>query len=391
CCSFLLMASVGLAQSTTQGAISGTVLDATGAAIPNASVLIHNDATGADQTVTSGESGTFRAPQLAPGTYTVTITAPNFAKETQKSVVVQVNLVTELNPHMSTGSESQTIEVTAQAPVIQFESAEFGGHLDNKEIENIPINNRRWSSLALTTPAVVNDNNGFGLLSFRAISPILNVVEIDGADDNQAFFSEERGRTRAGYSTSQGAVREFQVNTGVYSTEFGRAVGGVVNSVTKAGGNSIHGEGYFYNRNSSRSAYQPGATNTVFDPTSNSYVTSPYRPKDNRNQYGFAVGGPIKKDKIFWFYSFDAYRRNFPGTAKANNPNSFFVAPNVALNGTETCNATTGAFSGTPTTIQNGQTAASQAAADGAACLLAARLNVAGLASTYPSASAQYN
>jgi outer membrane receptor protein involved in Fe transport len=391
CSAFLLSASVGLAQSTTQGAISGTVLDPTGAAIPSASVLIHNDATGADQTVTAGDSGTFRAPQLAPGTYTVTITAPNFAKETQKNVVVQVNLVTELNPHLSTGSEQQTVEVTAQAPVIQFESAQFGGHLDNKEIENIPINNRRWSSLALTTPAVVNDNNGFGLLSFRAISPILNVVEIDGADDNQAFFSEERGRTRAGYSTSQGAVREFQVNTGVYSTEFGRAVGGVVNSVTKSGSNQIHGEAYFYNRNSSRSAYQPGATNTVFDPATNSYVTSPYRPKDNRNQYGFAVGGPIKKDKIFWFYSFDAYRRNFPGTAKANNPNSFFVAPNVALNGTETCNATSGAFSGTPTVIQNGQTAASQASADAAACLLAARLNVAGLASTYVSASAQYN
>ena len=172
---------------------------------------------------------------------------------------------------------------------------------------------------------MVNDTNGFGLLSFRAISPILNVVEIDGADDNQAFFSEERGRTRAGYSTSQAAVREFQVNTGVYSAEFGRAVGGVVNSVTKSGGNNLHGEVYFYNRNSSRSAYQPGATNTVFNPTTNSYVTSPYRPKDNRNQYGFAVGGPIKKDKLFWFYSFDAYRRNFPGTAKANNPNAFFV------------------------------------------------------------------
>lgn len=374
-----------MAQSTTQGAISGTVFDATGAAIPNASVLIHNDATGADQTVNASESGTFRAPQLAPGTYTVTISAPNFAKETEKSVVVQVNEVTEVNPHLTTGSESQTIEVTAQEPVLKFESPEFGGHLDNKEIENIPINNRRWSSLALTTPGVTNDASGFGLLSFRAISAVLNNVQIDGADDNQAFFSEERGRTRAGYSTSQAAVREFQVNTGVYSAEFGRAVGGVVNSVTKSGGNQLHGEVYFYNRNSSRSSFVPFTTNTVYDATSGKYVTSPYKPKDNRNQLGFGVGGPLIKDKLFWFYAFDEYRRNFPGTAKANNPGNFFVAPTAAApaNG-GTCNTSTGAVS-TPA----GGTAASTVDAQG--CLLAARLTLAGTPTTYAQAASIYN
>ena len=385
CSSFLMVASVGLAQSATQGAISGTVLDPTGAAIPSATILIHNDATGANQTVSSSESGTFRAPQLAPGTYTVTITAASFTKQTETSVIVQVNLVTELNPHLSTGSETQTVEVTAQAPVLQFESPAYGGHLDNKEIESIPINNRRWSSLALTTPAVTNDASGFGLLSFRAISAVLNNVEIDGADDNQAFFSEERGRTRAGYSTSQAAVREFQVNTGVYSAEYGRAVGGVVNSVTKSGGNEFHGEVYFYNRNSSRSAFVPYTTNTTYNAATNAYVTSPYKPKDNRNQLGFGVGGPILKDRLWWFYAFDEYRRNFPGTAKANNPQSFFVAPTLGAPGNGgTCNVSTGAIS-TP----NGGSAAN--ATDSAACLLAARLNLAGVASTYASGATAYN
>ena len=84
-------------------------------------------------------------------------------------------------------------------------------------MQNIPINNRRWSSLAMTTPGVVSDSNGFGLVSVRGISPILNNVLIDGADDNQAYYSEERGRTREAYSTSGSAVREFAVNTGVYS------------------------------------------------------------------------------------------------------------------------------------------------------------------------------
>ena len=380
-----------LSQSTTQGAIAGTVFDSTNAAIPNAKIVIHNDATAADLLVTSGGAGEYRAPQLAPGTYTVTTSAANFGEVRTMGVIVQVNEVTELDPHLAAGSTTAAVEVTADAPVLKFDSAEFGGHLDNKEIEAIPINNRRWSTLALTTPGVVNDANGFGLLSFRAISPLLNVVEIDGADDNQAFFAEERGRTRAGYSTSQGAVREFQVNTGVYSAEFGRAVGGVVNSVTKSGGNQIHGEAYFYNRNSSRSAIQPGATNTVFNAATNTYVSSPYRPKDNRNQYGFAVGGPLKTDKLFWFYAFDAYRRNFPGTAKANNPGAFFLAPNATTNGTEVCNTVTGALKGTPSTVLPGQTASSQLATDTAACLLAARENIVGGVATYATASAQYN
>src|SRR3978361_844812 len=209
----------GYAQSTTQGAIAGTVFDATNAAIPNAKVVIHNDANNADQTVTSGASGEYRAPQLAPGTYTVTVSAPNFGEVRTSSVVVQVNEVTEVSPHLATGTNTTAVEVTAEVPVLRFDSAEFGGHLSTQEIESIPINNRRWSSLALTTPGVTNDTSGFGLLSFRAISPLLNNVQIDGADDNQAFFSEERGRTRAGYSTSQAAVREFQVNSGVDSAE----------------------------------------------------------------------------------------------------------------------------------------------------------------------------
>jgi hypothetical protein len=387
-----------MAQSTTEGGIAGTVFDTSDAVIANATVSIHNDATAADLAVKSGESGTFRAPQLAPGTYTVSITAPGFGTQRTTNVVVQVNEVTEINPHLTTGTQTSTVEVTADLPVLNFDSPEFGGHLDNREIESIPINNRRWSSLALTTPGVTNDASGFGLLSFRAISAVLNNVQIDGADDNQAFFSEERGRTRAGYSTSQAAVREFQVNTGVYSAEFGRAVGGVVNSVTKSGGNQLHGEVYFYNRNSSRSSFVPYTTNTVYNSNTNQYVTSPYKPKDNRNQYGFGVGGALIKDKLFWFYAFDAYRRNFPGTAKANNPGAFFVAPDAALPAGQVCNlvptpytngtTTTTAAAGTITTPTG---TAAGTTVDNQGCLLAARESVVGTPTTYAGAASQYN
>jgi hypothetical protein len=367
----------GHAQSTTQGAIAGTLTDDTDAAIPGAKVVIHNDATNADVLLTTDSSGLFRAPLLAPGTYTVTFTMAGFSERRENGVIVEVNSVTSLNPHLKTGDVSQTVEVTAEVPVLNFDSPAYGGHLSNHEIENIPINNRRWSALALTTPGVTTNSDGFGLLSFRAISPLLNNVQIDGADDNQAFFSEERGRTRAGYSTSQAAVREFQVNTGVYSAELGRAVGGVVNSVTKSGGNTLHGEIYFYNRNSSRSAFQPGATNTTYDAATGKYIIAPYKPKDNRNQYGFGVGGPLIKDRLFWFYAFDQFKRNFPGTAKANNPASFFTAPDATLPTGFTCNLATGAVTGTPTA----------STIDQQACLLSARLGY----TSYAAGASAYN
>ena len=107
----------------------------------------------------------------------------------------------------------------------------------------------------MSTPGVVSDTNGFGLVSIRGISTLLNNVEIDGADDNDGFLSEERGRTREAYSTSASAVREFAVNTGVYSAEYGRAAGGVITSVTKSGTNQIHGQAYFYDRESNWNAY----------------------------------------------------------------------------------------------------------------------------------------
>lgn len=319
------------AQSPTQGAIVGTVTDDQDAAIPNAKVVIHNDATNGEIVLTTDGSGLFRAPQLNPGTYTVTITQQGFSERRETGVLVQVSNVTSLNPHLKTGDVSQTVEVTAEVPVLKFDSPDFGGHLSNHEIENIPINNRRWSSLALVTPGVTNDASGFGLLSFRATSAILNNVQIDGTDDNQAFFGEERGRTRAGYSTSQVAVREFQVLTGVYSAEYGRAVGGVVNSVTKSGGNQLHGEIYFSRRDDFISSKNPKVTLPVYNATTQTTSLIPYRPKDKRNQYGFGVGGALIKDKLFWFYAWDQYRRNFPGSAVANNPTSFFAQPTSAV------------------------------------------------------------
>src|SRR6202034_1717392 len=154
------------------------------------------------------------------------------------------------------------VTVTGEAPVLKTESAEISETLTSKEILNLPLNGGRWSDLALLTPGAVSDGNGFGLIVFRGISPLLNNVEIDGADDNQAFFSEERGRTREGYSTSQIGIAEFQVNTGVYSAEYGRAAGGEITSITKSGTNEIHGQAYFFDRDNTWGAINPFTTLT---------------------------------------------------------------------------------------------------------------------------------
>jgi hypothetical protein len=176
---------------------------------------------------------------------------------------------------------------------MNMESPDFSATLTAQALQNIPINNRRWSSLAMSTPGVVSDSNGYGLVSVRGISTLLNNVEIDGADDNQAFFAEERGRTREAYSTSGNAVREFAVNTGVYSAEYGRAAGGVITSVTKSGTNQIHGQAYFYDKQSNWAAFNNYTKLTTLVNGVN--VSQVIKPKDLRKIYGFTGGGRLSR------------------------------------------------------------------------------------------------
>jgi len=329
-----LIGMPALAQSTTQGAIGGTVFDTTEALVPKAAITIRNDGTNAEVHLVADDSGYFKAPLLEPGTYTVTIAATGFKDYRANDVIVQVGQITTLTPHLATGSASQVVEVTAEAPILNFESPDFSSNLNKKTLDDLPINNRRWSSLAMTTPGVVSDSNGFGLVSIRGISPILNSVLIDGADDNQAYFSEERGRTREAYSTSASAVREFAVNTGVYSAEYGRAAGGVINSVTSSGTNAIHGVAYFYDRESNWSAYNAFSKITTAVPNGSGGFTfpqTPLKPEDVRKIYGFTVGGPLIKDKLFWIYTYDQHSRIFPGTGVPSSPSSFYSLPDLTL------------------------------------------------------------
>src|SRR5262249_4862905 len=212
----------------------------------------------------------------------------------------------------------ETVIATAEAPVIVTDRADFSTNINQTTIENLPINSRRWSFFALGTPGATPDG-GFGLVSFRGISGLLNNNTVDGGDNNQAFFSEEKGRTRLNYVVSQASIREFQVNTSNYSAEYGRAAGGVTNAVTKSGTNEFHGSAFFYDRDNSWGARNPlGFINTI-DSAGNT-ARLPFKPEDVRKRWGGTIGGPIKKEKAFFFFTYDELRRNFPGLAIFSSP-----------------------------------------------------------------------
>lgn len=349
-CAILLLLSLtfkpaALAQTAVDGAIGGTVLDNSGAVVAGAQVQVRNIGTNAEQSAVTDSSGYFRVLHLQPGTYDVNITAPGFASYRSTQLTVQVGLLTDVEARLDVGASAQTVEVTGEAPLVNTVSPDFAGVVDQVQMSSLPQNNYRWSSFALMTPGVVNDSNGFGLLSFRGQSTLLNNVTIDGTDDNQAYFSEERGRTRAGYSTIKASVQEFQVNTSNYSVEYGRSAGGIVNSVTKSGTNNFHGQGYYYDRDSAWAAQNGYVTHPV-QVAPNTYVSQSFKPTDLRRQYGLAIGGPILHNRLFFFFAADKFYHDFPAAATITGASAnanFYKAADPTLPLGATCGVSSGA------------------------------------------------
>ncbi len=315
---FILMSVVSFAQSTVTGAIGGIVNDPQKSVVLGAAIKAVNIGTNQEFNGTSDSEGRFRITNLQPGTYSLTVTATGFGEFKIERVIVEVGQVTTLDVNLTIGDQKAEVDISADAPVLNLESKDFSTNINQTSINELPINGRRWSNFAVLTPGTTPDGN-FGLISFRGISGLLNNSTVDGGDNNQAFFSEERGRTRLSYSTSQSAIREFQVNTSNYSAEYGRAAGGVVNAVTKSGTNDIHGDLFYYQRNNKWGARNPLAFQSVLQ---NGVATRVgIKPEDVRHQFGGGIGGPIVKDKLFFFFTYDEQRRNFPGLGIFTDPN----------------------------------------------------------------------
>ncbi|MGI9067482.1 MAG: carboxypeptidase regulatory-like domain-containing protein [Pyrinomonadaceae bacterium] len=352
----LAISAIAFGQSTVTGAIGGLVTNPNDEVVANAGVTVRNTETNKEDTATSDDQGRFKVSNLQPGIYAVTINGAGFSPYSQDKVVVEVGRETSIKAALSIGPLSGgTVEVTSEAPVINTSQQDFSNNFNQTSINELPINGRRWSNFALLAPGAVPDGT-FGLISFRGISGLLNNSTIDGGDNNQAFFAEERGRTRISYSISQAAIREFQVNTSSYSAEYGRSAGGVVNAVTKSGGNEFHGDLFYYQRNNKWGARNPLATNSVL--VGGVFTTVGIKPVDVRHQFGGTIGGPIVKDKAFFFFSYDQQKRNFPGVARFSQPDFLNRADVCLLTQPITANAvsltTCPAFPGTSNATRSG-------------------------------------
>ncbi|MBA2526942.1 MAG: TonB-dependent receptor [Pyrinomonadaceae bacterium] len=317
---FVMVATsaIVVAQSTVTGAIGGSVSNPNKEVVPGAAVTVRSTETNKEDSATTDDQGRFLIPQLAPGIYLVTVNATGFNAFSQDRVVVEVGRVTNLEVPLAIGQVTGNVEVTAEAPVINTSQQDFSSNINQTSINELPINGRRASNFVLLTPGVAPDGD-FGLISFRGISGLLNNSTVDGGDNNNAFYAEEAGRTRISYSTSQSAVREFQVNTSNYSAEYGRAAGGVINTVTKSGTNEFHGDLFYYNRDNKLGARNPRGFQTVL--INNVPTPTALKPVDKRQQFGGTIGGPIVKDKLFFFFSYDQQKRNFPGIANFSSAN----------------------------------------------------------------------
>ncbi len=313
----LALSAVAFAQSTTTGSIGGVVNNPNKEVVTGAAVTVKNIGTNKEDSATTDDTGRFKVANLQPGVYSVTVNSAGFSPMTVDNVTVEVGRETNIEVALAVGQVTGQVDVTAEAPVINTTQQDFSTNLNQTSINELPVNGRRWSNFAILTPGAVPDGN-FGLISFRGISGLLNNSTVDGGDNNQGFFSEERGRTRSAYSISQAAIREFQVNTSNFAAEYGRSAGGVINAVTKSGTNEFHGSAFFYDRNNKWGARNP---NTFINRLVNGVSTrEAFKPKDVRYQFGGTIGGPIIKDTLFFFFSYDEQRRNFPGVAVFATP-----------------------------------------------------------------------
>lgn len=317
---FLLASVLSFAQTTTTGSICGRVFDPAHATIQGAVVSLTSAETGTHVAIGSGYAGDFCFLQLAPGRYDVMVEMDGFAMS-RSTAVVEVGRVTPVMAVMAIAAQPETVEVIEEIPTVNTAQPDFANNVDQEAIENLPINGRRWSNFALLTPGTSVDGD-FGLISFRGTSGLLNNSTVDGSDNNQAFFGEERGRTRISYVISQSSVREFQVNASNFSAEYGRAAGAVINSVTKSGGNHTHGEAFYFIRDNALGTYNPFARLTTLDEYGN-YVSNPVKPTDRRQQFGGSIGGAIKKDRLFYFVTWDQQKRDYPIVATAAQPALF--------------------------------------------------------------------
>jgi outer membrane receptor protein involved in Fe transport len=287
-----------VAQSST-GTLGGTAVDQDGAPLPGVSIAVRNLDTSAARSSVTNAAGVFTLPLLPSGRYEVTATLSGFAESKLASVEVPVGSDISVKMTMRLSASAEVV-VTSEAPLVETTRSQVSATVGERLVANLPTNGRNFIDFVLTTPGVTKDSSRTGDISFAGQRGTLNSLVVDGADNNNNFFGQTIGRTgsgRAPYQFSQDAVKEFQVNSNAYSAEYGRAGGAVVNVVTKSGTNELHGTAFEFYRDKGLNA--------------NDYINVINgRPKGayHFHQFGASLGGPILRDKLFFFANYDGQR-----------------------------------------------------------------------------------
>jgi len=296
----LLISRFTLGQGAATGDLHVTVKDPRGSVVTNATVTVRDVAKGLERAASGDGDGGYSVRQLAPGTYTVVVDAPGFGGIEATNVNITVGQLAELPIGLNVATGKEVVEVSSEAELVETTRTSTTDTIGERKIEDLPINGRNYIQFTLTDSQVVRDNapslggaaptSGLNMSGQRGRS---NLVNVDGADATDNSVNGVRS------TLSQEAVQEFQIITNSYPAENGRASGGVVNIITKSGANAFHGDVFGYLRNRNFQAVNP------FSTTSN--------PDYTRAQAGAAFGGPIKKDKTYFFFGYEITRRHETG------------------------------------------------------------------------------
>jgi hypothetical protein len=328
---FVLCAASVFAQSTTTAILTGVVIDPTQAVVPGARITVTKEETGITRETKTGPEGQYRVVLLPPGLYNIKVEAPGFQAAAKKGIELTVGQSAAIDFQLQVGVSSQTVEISTQVPLIESERSQQANTIDEAAIRNLPINRRDYLSFALLAPGISDskaqaDANSFRVkqtpdsgLSFYGGNGRGNSITIDGGEGNDAG-----GGVRT--TVSQEAVQEFQINRANYAAELGGARGGVVNIVTKSGGNNFHGSAFGFFRNEILDAGDPFAID-------NKLVR--VKPPASRQQFGGSLGGPIVRDRTFFFAAYEQFRRRESASVPVLTDLSIFqptVAQNAILN-----------------------------------------------------------
>src|ERR1700752_4037276 len=326
----LLAPAIAAQTQITTGVVQGTVVDSNEATVPGANVEIKNLETGDTRSLTTDEGGRFVALALQPGRYSVTVSKQGFSTAEAKNVVVTLGRALELQFPLPPAGVEGTVTITATQTVDTVKT-QVSSTIDENTVATTPILGRKFEDLLTMTPGVsITQGPDGDEINFAGQRGIFNNVSLDGGDYNNGFFGEQLGGQRAAIDITLEAVREFQVVASGASAEFGRTAGGVINVITKSGTNDVHGSAFYFQRLEALTAN-----------------TSDGRSLEgfNRKQYGGTIGGPIKKDRAFYFFAFEGIREKLDranlseqlGTTPCPISTPTIGVNEAAINGNDDC------------------------------------------------------